>query len=88
MKTRIFKTVFPVIAFIMAVTAAFAFSNVPSEDADLAPFVGHYKQNNQCASSGVMCQDDTDTGACTFGSVALYKRISGTNCGAPLWKIE
>ena len=88
MKRRIFKTVFPVIAFIMAVTAAFAFSAVPSENTDKAFFVGHYVQNNKCVSSGVMCQDDVDTGACTFGTIPLRKQISGTNCGALLWKIE
>lgn len=89
MKTRIFKTVFPVLAFMLAVAGAFAFSSVPETNAaELGQHVGYYKVNNFCTSSGVMCQNDTNTGACKFGGQNLFVRLSDTSCASPLWIIE
>jgi hypothetical protein len=87
MKTRIFKTIFPVMAFMIAIAGAFAFSSVPEKDSKaVAQVLGHYKVNGVCESA-IMCQDDVNTGACQFGTIPLYKKLSNTSCANPLWRI-
>lgn len=87
MKTKIFKMVLPVFAFMLAIGGAFAFNQAPADNAeDLAQVLGHYKVNNVC-EPGIMCQDDTNTGACQLGSVTYFRKLSTTNCSQPLWQI-
>lgn len=89
MKTRIFKTVFPIMAFVIAIMGAFAFNSVPEKDTKaVAQFLGHYKENGICVDSGVMCQDEIVTTPCKSGTKDLFKRLSNTNCPDQLWEIE
>lgn len=83
MKTRIFKTVFPMLAFIIAISGAFAFSAAPSSKV-VTQFIGHKLAD--CEETGVMCQDQIVTTPCQSGSVNLY-RLNGTTCAQQLWKI-
>lgn len=88
MKTRIFKTTFPVLAYVVAIVGAFGFSSVPETNAgELGQYIGYYHLNGLCFNSGVLCQDDTNTGACKFGGQNLYRRLSDTQCVIPLWII-
>lgn len=88
MKTRILKSVFPVMAFLVAIAGAFAFSSVPEGNANaVGQFIGHYKVNGVCENSGIMCQDEYNTGACQLGSIPLYKKLSNTSCATPLWRV-
>jgi len=83
MKTRIFKKVFPMLAFIVAISGAFAFSSTPTTKA-AAQFIGHKPQD--CEETGVMCQDNTVTTPCQSGGVNLYK-LNGSTCPNQLWRI-
>ncbi|OXB07813.1 DUF6520 family protein [Flavobacterium pectinovorum] len=86
MKTRIFKTIFPVMAFMTAIFSAFAFSSVSATEADsLAPVMGHYKVNGICTPK-IECQDDTETTACQFEGQNVYRKLSNTSCSSALWR--
>jgi hypothetical protein len=90
MKTRIFKSIFPVMAFMFAIAGAFAFSSVPeSDNASVAQFLGHYvNTSGVCTETTKMCQDEVNNGACTItGRPQLYKLDSPTSCPNQLWRI-
>lgn len=85
MKTTILKAVFPMLAFVFAITAAFAFA--PAKDSKSAPFFGHRKIGVQCIDTGVQCQDVATPVICKDGSNnTLYKYLGPTNCPDQLWK--
>ena len=87
MKTRIFKSIFPVLAFMIAIAGAFAFSSVPDTDSKAsAQFLGHYKVGGVCTSA-VMCQDINNGQPCVSGGNVLYKKLSSTSCPDQLWRI-
>ena len=87
MKTKFFKSIFPVLAFMIAITGAFAFSKAPATEADaLLPVMGHYKVNDICQPV-IECQDDLETTACKFGTQNVYRKISNTSCDTGiLWR--
>jgi hypothetical protein len=87
MKTRIFKTIFPVMAFMIAILGAFAFKSVPAEEANsLLPVIGHYKVNGFCEPQ-TECQDDNPTTACQFNGQNVYRKLSNTSCSSALYRI-
>lgn len=89
MKTKIFKTVFPIMAFMIAIAGAFAFNVAPEENTEVvAQFLGHYKVGATCTDSGVMCQEENNNIPCTSSTQpALYKKLGNTNCPNQLWRI-
>ena len=86
MKTRILKSVFPLLAFIFAIGASFAFKPAPSS-AD-APFLGARKVSlHDCQMTSIQCTDVNTGIICKDkNNVTLYKFINGTSCPEQLWK--
>ena len=86
MKTRILKAVFPIVAFVFAITAAFAFT--PVKDDAATNFSGHRKVGTQCVDALVQCTDVNTTVICQDASNnTLYRFLGPTNCPNQLWKI-
>jgi hypothetical protein len=87
MKTKIFKTIFPMLAFMMAITAAFAFSKAPADKA-VFQVIGHIKNSNgSCTPTDVMCETVKFDTACVNSSSTVLYRLSGTTCPNQLWRI-
>lgn len=86
MKTRIFKIVFPMLAFLIAISGAFAFNNAPAKKS-AQQFIGHIKVDSDCEETGVLCQDEFNGKPCQSGGTNLYK-LNGSTCPNQLWKIE
>lgn len=86
MKSKIFKTGLPIMAFMMAIAFAFASENVTEEE--IAPVLGYIIQNGVCTQ----VQADCDTDAvipCTHAASGLTvfqnRSMSGT-CSVPYTK--
>lgn len=87
MKTRILKAVFPMLAFVFAITAAFAFA--PADESLLTFYSGHKKVGVNCIDVSITCQDDQTSVICKDAPVngnTLYRYLGPTNCPQQLWK--
>jgi len=75
------------LAFMVAIAGAFAFSKAPVTEAEaMLDVMGHYKVNGICQPQ-IECQDDTETTACTFGGQNVYRKLSNTSCDTGiLWR--
>ena len=85
MKTKIFKSVFPMLAFLIAISGAFAFNTVPAKKTT-TQFIGHIKVGSDCEESSIMCQDVFNNQPCQSGGNVLYK-LNGSTCPNQLWRI-
>lgn len=84
MKTRILKAVFPMLAFVLAITASFAFK--PAADSSLTNFPGHKRVSGNCINASVQCTDTNTGNICKDGADnTLYKYVSSTSCPTQLW---
>lgn len=84
MKTRILKAVLPMLAFVMAITASFAFK--PAADSSLANFPGHKRVGSNCINASVQCTDQNTGVICKDADDnTLYKYVSLTSCPTQLW---
>lgn len=80
MKTKIFKTGLPIMAFLMAIAFAFASELKPVEED--VPVIGYILQNGMCKQVVEDC-DPTGTSLCTYGTTGLYVhnfKDSDTSC--------
>ena len=85
MKTKIVKTVFPAMAFICAITAAFAFSPAPEGAAALV--LGATKVGSQCTNTNTSCSVQQTPMICKDASGnSLFRYIGATSCPDQLWK--
>jgi hypothetical protein len=85
MKTRILKTVFPLVAFVFAIAVAFAFK--PAPDSADTNFFGAKKIGlHECQITSVECTDVNTGVVCQDGTATLYKMVSGTSCPNQLWR--
>jgi len=79
MKTKIFKTGLPIMAFLMAIGFAFATQNTNSSKDDLSR-LGYIRQGNLCVPTPKMC-DESNIVPCKYGGVQLYgSNNNGTTC--------
>jgi hypothetical protein len=86
MKTRILKAVFPMLAFVFAITAAFAFK--PASDSSVTNHPGARKSGATCIETSVQCTDVNTTVICRdLSNNALFKYVGPTQCPDQLWKI-
>lgn len=86
MKTRILKAIFPMLAFVFAITAAFAFA--PADELPPTFYSGHRKVGVSCVDQKINCQDEQTTLICKDAADVntLYRAIGPTNCPQQLWK--
>lgn len=85
MKTTIVKTVFPAMAFICAITAAFAFS--PASEGAVALVNGAKKVGLQCENTTIQCSTTATSMICKDASGdSLFRYIGPTSCPDQLWK--
>ena len=85
MKTQIFKSILPVIAFVSAITAAFAFSSAPNEMSSLVN--GAKRVGSQCTNTNVQCSTAASAMICKDASGNnLFRYIGATSCPEQLWK--
>ncbi|MGV8964374.1 MAG: hypothetical protein ACOH2V_13480 [Candidatus Saccharimonadaceae bacterium] len=85
MKTIMFKSAFPFLAFFVAIFGAFAFQNGPSDELTTNHFGAIPMEGQPCEETLVKCTDVITSNLCKQGSTILY-RVSGTSCPAQLWK--
>ncbi|MGC1631481.1 MAG: DUF6520 family protein [Gelidibacter sp.] len=80
MKTKIFKSLMPMMVFMLAIVFAFA-STSSSEVKDLtqAPIPGYIYQNNKCVQV-TTCSLDFGP-LCMVGETPARNKISDTQCG-------
>jgi len=85
MKRKIVKAIFPMIAFIFAITVAFAFT--PADRSADALYVGYKRVGVNCVATDVICTDVNTGVICKDASNnTLYRFISPTQCPEQLWK--
>ncbi len=86
MKTIILKTVFPVLAFVFAITGALAFK--PVTNSGLLTHSGAKKVGDKCIKTNVQCTDVENSMICRDASLnPLFRYIGPTNCPDQLWKV-
>jgi hypothetical protein len=86
MKTRIFKKVFPLMAFVLAITGAFAFK--PAPKSEVTNWAGAKKVGvNECQITTVQCTDVIHVQFCTDAGANLYRMLGPTSCPDQLYKI-
>lgn len=87
MYTRSIRTTFPVLAMVLAITAAFGFKT-SANDATLFNS-GHKKVGTNCVDSGIICTSEQTGFFCRDASfTTLYKYYGTTNCPVQLWRPE
>lgn len=79
MKTKIFKTGLPIMAFLMAIGFAFATQDTNSSKDDLLR-IGYIQQGSLCIATPKMC-DESNIVPCKYGGVQLFgSNNNGTTC--------
>jgi hypothetical protein len=74
------------LAFVIAISGAFAFSKAPA-DKPVTQFIGYIKNSNgSCTQTAVMCQDVFNNDPCVSGATHLFK-LNTTTCPNQLWRI-
>jgi len=82
MRTRIFKIVLPLMAFMLATAFAFATDQKFSGDDDLVK--GYIFQNNHCIFVDQGCNNLSDT-PCIYNDVyQIYRENHTTYCSSPM----
>jgi hypothetical protein len=88
MKTTILKRGLPAGAFLIAITAAFAFK--PAPKAEVTNYFGAIKHSaTSCEITDVECSDVNNGIPCRNGdNVDLYRMLNATSCPSQLWRPE
>ncbi|MET3730548.1 DUF6520 family protein [Moheibacter stercoris] len=81
MKTKIFKSVMPLMAFLMAIGLAFATEYKDGTNKELATL--YIYQNNQCREVTTDC-NQLGSVACKIGGFDVYRDMGVTSCLNPL----
>lgn len=85
MKNKIVKLIFPLLAFVLSITAAFAFPSV-DHGAD-AVYIGYKRVGLNCVATDVICSDANNGIICKDASNNTLYRLNGTGqCTEQLWK--
>ena len=82
MKTIKFKFLLPVVAFMIAIAAAFASQTDGMEDTTLQQ--GYILQNNVCTPHGT-CTNEGDRICKDFSGQQVFGKIGSTSCVYPLY---
>ena len=85
MKTKIFKMGLPMLAFMFAIVASFAFKPMPNE-AVTDYFGAKQISHDACSITTVKCTTINTGVPCTDSGVNLYRMLSATSCPSQLWK--
>ncbi|WP_116787824.1 DUF6520 family protein [Flavobacterium psychrotrophum] len=86
MKTLILRKGLPVGAFLIAITAAFAFK--PAPKTDVTNYFGAVKVGaTACEITDIECSDVNNGIPCrNEDNVDLYRMLSATSCPSQLWR--
>ena len=84
MKTKLLKLGMPVMAFLLAVVFAFAFTPSPELETALSPVNGYIFQNGKCE---IVKRCSTQPGPlCMHNGQVLRTQINQTQCGSQLFE--
>ncbi|TDE51270.1 DUF6520 family protein [Flavobacterium sp. GT3P67] len=89
MKTKIFKTMLPFVAIVLAVAGAFAFNQAPTKGTG-STLKGYIRiAEGDCEKTDVDCTDVIQPNFCSNGTNWLHEmNLSGTDCPDPLYRIN